>query len=183
MCSILDRKSLALRGFVAVIFGILAIVATQFVLDFLVYMFGFFAIISGIMNAGVGISSEKSELPKWLLVTTGLLGILLGIFALLTPLIIAMTITMFIAAWALITGVSELGLAFSNKTAPHRALLALSGIIGILFAIILVLTPLLGAYALVIVLGIYVLVFGLISIFLGLSMGREKVVVETKTIP
>ncbi len=182
MCCILDRKSLALRGFVAVIFGILAIVATQFVLDFLVYMFGFFAIISGIMNAGVGISSEKSELPKWLLVTTGLLGILLGLFALLTPLVIAMTITMFIAAWALITGVSELGLAFSNKTAPHRALLALSGFIGILFAIILVLTPLLGAYALVIVLGIYVLVFGLISIFLGLSMGREKVVVETKTI-
>jgi len=183
MCCILDRKSLALRGFVAVIFGILAIVATQFVLDFLVYMFGFFAIISGIMNAGVGISSEKSELPKWLLVTTGVLGILLGIFALLTPLIIAMTITMFIAAWALITGVSELGLAFYNKTAPHRALLALSGIIGILFAIILVLTPLLGVYALVIMLGIYILVFGLISIFLGLSMGREKVVVETKTIP
>ena len=79
-------------------------------------------------------------------------------------------------------GVSELGLAFSNKTAPHRVLLALSGFIGILFAIILVLTPLLGAYALVIVLGIYVLVFGLISIFLGLSMGKEKVVVETKTI-
>jgi uncharacterized membrane protein HdeD (DUF308 family) len=183
MCCILDRKSLSLRGFVAVIFGILAIVATQFVLDFLVYMFGFFAIISGILNAGVGISSEKSELPKWLLVTTGVLGILMGIFALLTPLIIAMTITMFVAAWALITGVSEFGLAFSNKTAPHRALLALSGIIGIFFAIILVLTPLLGAYALVMVLGIYALVFGCISIFLGLRMGKEKVVVETKAVP
>lgn len=115
--------------------------------------------------------------------TTGVLGILLGIFALLTPLIIAMTITMFIAAWALITGVSDLGLAVSNKTAPHRALLVLSGIIGILFAIILVLTPVLGAYAIVIVLGIYALVFGITSIFLGLSMGQGKVVVETKTVP
>ena len=183
ICCILDRKSLAMRGIVAVIFGILAIMATQFMLDFLVYVFGFFAIITGIINAGVGISSERSELPKWLLVTTGVLGILLGIFALLTPLIIAMTITMFIAAWALITGVSDLGLAVSNKTAPHRALLALSGIIGILFAIVLVLTPILGAYAIVIVLGIFALVFGVISIFLGLSMGREKVVVETKTVP
>ena len=152
-------------------------------LDFLVYMFGFFVIITGILNAGVGISSEKSELPKWLLITTGVLGILIGIIALVAPLIIAMTITIFIAAWALITGVSELGLAFSNKTAPHRALLALSGIIGILFAIILVLTPLLGAYALVMVLGIYVLVFGCISMFLGLCMGKEKVVVETKAVP
>jgi len=180
MCGILDRKSLALRGIVAVIFGILAIVATQFVLDFLVYMFGFFAIINGILNAGVGISSEKSELPKWLLITTGVLGILIGIIALVAPLIIAMTITIFIAAWALITGVSDLGLAFSNKTAPHRALLTLSGIIGILFAIILVLTPIFGAYALVIVLGIYALVFGCISIFLGLSMGKEKIVIETQ---
>jgi uncharacterized membrane protein HdeD (DUF308 family) len=183
MCCILDRKSLALRGIVAVLFGLLAIVATKFVLDFLVYIFGFFAIISGIMNAGVGISSEKTELPKWLLVVTGVLGILLGIFALLTPLIIAMTITMFIAAWALITGVSELGLAFSSKTAPHRALLALSGIIGLAFAIVLVLTPILGAYALVIVLGIYALIFGFISIFLGLSMGKETVVVQTQTLP
>lgn len=162
---------------------ILVIVATQFVLDFLVYVFGFFAIISGILNAGVGISSEKTELPKWLLVTTGVLGILLGIFALLTPLIVAMTITMFIAAWALVAGVSELGLAMSHTKAPHRALLALSGIIGIMFAVILVLTPLLGAYALVIVLGIYALIFGIVSIILGLSMGKDKVVVETPTIP
>lgn len=183
MCCIFDRKSLALRGIVAVIFGLLAIFATKFVLDFLVYIFGFFAIISGIMNAGVGISSEKTELPKWLLVTTGVLGILLGIVALLTPLIIAMAVTMFIAAWALITGISELGLAFSSTTAPHRALLALSGIIGIVFAIVLVLTPGLGVYALVIVLGIYALIFGLISIFLGFSMGKEKIVVDTRTIP
>jgi uncharacterized membrane protein HdeD (DUF308 family) len=172
-----------MRGIVAVIFGILAIMATQFMLDFLVYAFGFFAIISGIINTGVGISSERSELPKWLLVTTGVLGILLGIFALLTPLIIAMTITMFIAAWALITGFSDLGLAVSNKTAPHRALLALSGVIGILFATVLVLTPVLGTYAIVIVLGIYALVFGVISIFLGLSMGKEKVIMETETVP
>ena len=180
---ILDRKSLALRGLVAVIFGILAIVATKFVLDFLVYVFGFFVIISGIINTGVGISSERTELPKWLLVTTGVLGILVGIFALITPLIIAMTITIFIAAWALVTGVSDLGLAISHKMTPHRVLLAVSGIIGILFAIVLVLTPILGAYALVILLGIYALIFGFISIFLGLSMGKEKVVVETQISP
>jgi len=182
MCCIFDRKSLAMRGIVAVIFGLLAILTTKFVLDFLVYIFGFFAIISGIMNAGVGISSEKTELPGWLLITTGVLGIILGIFALLMPLIIAMTITILIAAWALITGISELGLAFSSKTAPHRALLALSGIIAIVFAIVLILTPVFGAYALVIVLGVYALIFGIISIFLGLSMGKAKLVVETQTI-
>jgi len=52
--SIIDRKSLALRGLVAVIFGIVALVATGFILDVLVFAFGFFAILSGILTAGVG---------------------------------------------------------------------------------------------------------------------------------
>jgi uncharacterized membrane protein HdeD (DUF308 family) len=179
--SIVDRKSLALRGLVAVIFGVLALVATGFVLDFLVYVFGFFAIISGILTAGIGLSSEKTELPPWLLVPTGVLSILVGIFALVTPLIVAMAITIFIAVWALITGITDLGLAVSHKKTHHRILLAVSGIIGVLFAIILVITPVFGTYALVMVLGIYAIAGGFVSIFLGLSLGKEKAVIETQT--
>jgi len=179
--SIVDRKSLALRGLVAVIFGVIALVATGFVLDFLVYVFGFFAIISGILTAGIGLSSEKTELPRWLLVTTGVLGILVGIFALVTPLVVAVAITIFIAAWFLITGITDIGLAVSHKKARHRILLALSGIAGVVVAIILVFAPVFGAYTLVIVLGIYAVAAGFISIFLGLSLGKEKAVIETQT--
>jgi uncharacterized membrane protein HdeD (DUF308 family) len=178
--SIVDRKTLALRGLVAVIFGIIAIVATGFVLDVLVYAFGFFAIVSGILTAGVGISSEKSELPKWLLVTTGVLSILVGIFALVTPLIAAIALTVFIAAWFLITGITDLGLAVFHKKTHHRILLALSGIAGVVVAIILVITPVFGAYTLVWVLGIYAVAAGFISIFLGLSLGQEKIEIETQ---
>jgi uncharacterized membrane protein HdeD (DUF308 family) len=179
--SIIDRKSLALRGLVAVIFGIIALLATGFVLDFLVYAFGFFAIISGILTAGVGISSEKTELPKWLLVTMGVLSILVGIFALLTPVIIAIALTILIAAWFLITGITDLGLAVFHKKTHHRILLALSGIAGVVVAIVLVLTPIFGAYTLVMVLGIYAVAAGIISIFLGLSLGNEKVEIGAQT--
>jgi uncharacterized membrane protein HdeD (DUF308 family) len=178
---IIDRKSLALRGLVAVIFGIIAIMATGFVLDFLVYAFGFFAIISGILTAGIGISSEKTELPRWLLVTTGILIILVGIFALVTPFIVAIALTLFIAAWFLITGITDLGLAVFHIQTHHRVLLALSGIAGVVVAIILVITPAFGAYTLVWVLGIYAVAAGFVSIFLGLSMGKEKVKIETRT--
>jgi uncharacterized membrane protein HdeD (DUF308 family) len=178
--SIVDRKTLALRGLVAVIFGIVAIAATGFVLDVLVYAFGFFAILSGILTAGVGISSEKSELPKWLLVTMGVLSILVGIFALVTPLIAAIALTVFIAAWFLITGITDLGLAVFHKKTHHRILLALSGIAGVVVAIILVITPVFGAYTLVWVLGIYAVAAGFISIFLGLSLGQEKIEIETQ---
>jgi uncharacterized membrane protein HdeD (DUF308 family) len=178
--NIVDRKSLALRGLVAVIFGIVALVATGFVLDVLVYAFGFFAIISGILTAGIGMSSEKTELPRWLLVTAGVLNILLGIFALVTPFVIAVAVTIFIAAWFLITGITDFGLALSHKKVHHRVLLALSGIAGFVVAIILVLTPLFGAYTLVIVLGIYAVVAGFISIFLGLSLGKETIGIETE---
>ena len=179
LTSIVDRKTLALRGLVAVIFGIIALVATGFVLDFLVYVFGFFAILSGVLTAGLGMSSEKTELPKWLLVSTGILSVLVGIFALITPLIVAIALTIFIAAWFLITGVTDIGLAVSHKKAHHRILLALSGIVGVVVAIILVFAPVFGAYTLVMVLGIYALAAGIISIFLGLSLGRDKIEIET----
>ena len=179
---ILDRKSLALRGLVAVIFGVLALLITGVVLDFLVWVFGFFAIAFGVLNAGVGLSSEKTYLPRWLLVTTGVLGILVGIFAFVMPLITAIALTILIAAWALVTGVSDLGLAVSHTRPPHRVLLAISGIIGILFALVLVISPAIGAYALVIILGLYALVFGCISIFLGLSMGRGGAVVDSASL-
>lgn len=178
--SIVDRKTLALRGLVAVIFGIIALVATGFVLDVLVYAFGFFAILSGILTAGVGMSSEKTELPRWLLVPTGVLSVLVGIFALLSPMIVAIALTIFIAAWFLITGVTDLGLAVFHKKTHHRILLALSGIIGVVVAIILVVAPVFGAFTLVMVLGIYAVAAGFISIFLGLSLGQEKVEIETQ---
>jgi uncharacterized membrane protein HdeD (DUF308 family) len=179
--SIVDRKTLALRGLVAVIFGIIALVATGFILDVLVYAFGFFAILTGILTAGVGMSSEKSELPRWLLVTMGVLSILVGIFALVTPLIVAIALTIFIAAWFLITGITDLGLAVFHKKTHHRILLALSGIIGVVVAIILVVAPVSGAYTLVMVLGIYAVAAGFISIFLGLSLGKEKVEIGAQT--
>jgi uncharacterized membrane protein HdeD (DUF308 family) len=178
--SIVDRKSLALRGLVAVIFGIVALLATGFVLDVLVYAFGFFVIISGILTAGVGMSSEKTELPRWLLVTTGVLSVLVGIFALVTPFIVAIALTIFIAAWFLITGVTDIGLAVSHKKAHHRILLGLSGIAGVVVAIILVFAPAFGAYTLVMVLGVYAVAAGLISIFLGLSLGKEKIEIEAQ---
>jgi uncharacterized membrane protein HdeD (DUF308 family) len=175
---IFNRKSFMLRGLIAVIFGLCAIIWTPFVLNVLIYAFGFFAIIAGILTAAAGISLEKTELPKWLLAVAGILGILLGIFALLTPLIVVITLALLIAAWALVAGASELGLAVTNKTLKHRVLLSISGLCGIALSIILILMPVLGAFTLVLVLGIYLLVFGIISIAFGLSIGKETVTVS-----
>jgi uncharacterized membrane protein HdeD (DUF308 family) len=104
-----------------------------------------------------------------------------GIFALVTPLIVAIALTLFVAAWFLITGVTDIGLAISHKKTHHRILLALSGIAGVVVAIILVFTPLSGAYTLVWVLGIYAVAAGFISIFLGLSLGNEKSAIKKLT--
>jgi hypothetical protein len=46
-----------------------------------------------------------------------------------------------------------------------------------------VITPILGALVIVIVVGIYALVFGINNIFLGLLMEKEKIVMKTQTLP
>ena len=66
-----------------------------------------------------------------------------------------------IAVWALITGVMELVAAIRLRKALHGEwLLALSGVLSIAFAALLIAAPGAGALALVLWIGAYAIVFG-----------------------
>jgi uncharacterized membrane protein HdeD (DUF308 family) len=169
-CTWSSKSSLILRGIIAILFGILAVAFTGPVYLFLVYFFGIFVMITAIITTGIGLGSERPELPKWLLVIDGIIGLLIGIFALLTPVFVGIALALLIAAWALITGVSEFYLALVHAEMQRRLLLGLSGVIGIAFAFLLIFTPLLGGLVLVMVLGIYAIIFGIASLALGFLM-------------
>jgi hypothetical protein len=69
----------------------------------------------------------------------------------------------------------------SEKTELPRWLLVPAGILSVVVAIILVVAPVSGAFTLVWVLGVYAVAAGLVSIFLGLSSGNEKVEIGVQT--
>ena len=70
-------------------------------------IFGVFAVISGI--TAVVAALRNTEVPGWgLLLFEGILGILVGVVALVWPGITALAFLYLLAAWAILTGIFEL---------------------------------------------------------------------------
>lgn len=159
---------LALRGALAVLFGILAFawpVATAFAFVFILAAFAFIEGIFAIIGAfGWGLPGTQ----RFLLILMGLLGLGVGVCAVLYPGILALTLVFVVAWWAIVTGVLQLVVAVEmRKVIPNDWLLVLGGIVSVLFGVLLIWRPFAGVLTLAYLFGFYALLYGFM--LLGLS--------------
>ncbi len=158
------RTMFLFRGLSAVLFGILTLVWPKLSLIVLVYLFGVFAVIGGITAVAAALRNRGEE--GWgLLLFEGILGILAGVVALVWPGITALAFLYLLAAWAIITGIMELvaPLAFP-MSGGRAALTALAGLASVVFGILIAAQPASGLLAVVWLIGVYAIVFGVMYI-------------------
>ena len=78
-----------------------------------------------------------------------------------------------IAITSLISGFTDLALAISDKCGvANRALVAISGILGVILGILFIISPFVGAYVIVQVTGIFLLAFGILAIAEGFMVKK-----------
>lgn len=161
----------ALRGVVALIFGVLTLMNPAITLAVLVLFFGAYALVDGIFAVVAAIMNRKAE-PHWLaLLIGGLAGIVIGICTFLAPGITATLLLFFIAAWAIIVGIAEIAAAFRlRKVITGEWMLVLAGILSVALGLLLLTRPASGALALVLWIGAYALVSGLLLIALAFRL-------------
>jgi len=95
--------------------------------------------------------------------------------ALARPGVTLLAIVLLIAFRAIALGVFELGGAFAGRGFDHRWLLGLTGVVSILFGVLLIAQPGAGALALVWAVGVYAVVFGAMLIVVGLrALGDNR---------
>ena len=163
-----------LRGILGIIFGLICLltpgIAVQvFVILFAAYMLvdGVFAIISGIRAARNG--------ERWgLLLLEGVVDIAAGAVAVLWPAITLVALIWVIAVWAIISGALMLGAAFGLNLDHGRWWLALGGIASIIFGVLLVIEPLVGAVVLTMWVGAYAIVFGGVLLVLAFQLHSKR---------
>ena len=109
MVTRLTRKwrLLALRGVVAVLFGLAALVWPGATLTALVLLFGAYALVDGLLALVVSRLDRHEFDHGWMLLLKGLAGIAAGVLTLLWPSITAQALVYLIAAWAILTGAFE----------------------------------------------------------------------------
>ncbi len=168
---------LALRGLLAVVFGVLALVWPASTARVLVVLFGIYALIDGLFSLVSALANRDRGGGWWLLLLEALVGLAAGVLALIWPRITALVILFIIAAWAIATGILELIAAIRlRKQVEGEWFLGLAGVVSIILGLLLALRPGSGLIAVVWFVGAYAILFGVLLFVLSLrlrSLRRE----------
>jgi uncharacterized membrane protein HdeD (DUF308 family) len=160
--------AIALRGVVAIIFGVLAFVWPGVTLAALILLFGAYALVDGIAAIVVGIKEYGERERWWATLLGGLVSVAAGVVAFLMPGLTALTLVTLIALWAMIRGALEIVAAVRLRhVIKGEWLLALGGVLSIVFGLALIAFPGAGAVALVWWIGAYAVALGIMLLILG----------------
>jgi len=159
-----------LRGLAGIIFGVLTFIWPELSFAALVLLFGAYAFADGVLALITALRQRGND-RWWLLVLHGILGMAVGVVTLLWPGITALALLYLIAAWALLTGALEIAAAIRlRKVITGEWLLVIAGIAAVALGVLLVLFPGPGALALVIWIGAYALVAGVLLVMLAFRL-------------
>jgi len=132
---------LLLRGICAILFGVLTFVWPGITLLTLVLLYGAYALADGVLALAEAVMGGAPA-PRWWLALVGLLGIAVGILTFAWPGITALVLLLFIAGWAIATGLLQIvGAIRLRKEIESEWLLIASGVLSVIFGLILVVQP------------------------------------------
>ena len=151
---------LALRGVLALAFGLTAIISTRLTLGEFVLLFGLYVFLDGLGSIVSAMRSGTGALAAWPLLVEGGVSVALGVIAWVSPHISA-TLLYLIATWGIITGIVEIVAAVKlPRRSTTQWCLALSGVSSVLIGMLLLGLPAAGVASIVRLLGLYAFVFG-----------------------
>jgi len=159
---------LLLRGLAAIAFGVMTWLMPSASLAVLVLLFAAFALVDGIFGVWLAIAGRKEHEDWWTMLLWGLVGIGAGVLTLLAPSITALALLFYIAIWAIATGVLQIAMAIRlRKEISGEWLLALAGLASVVFGVLLILQPGVGALAVLWLIASYAVIFGVLLVLLA----------------
>lgn len=173
LASILNRSwwMLLLRGLAAIAFGVLAWLQPGLSLASLVLLFGAYSIVDGVLGSWTAIVGRHDHENWWVLLLDGLLGIGIGILTFLAPGITALALLYYIAVWAVATGVLEIVAGVRlRKEIQGELWLVLAGLASVVFGVLLMAQPGVGALSVLWLIASYALVFGVLLVILAFKV-------------
>lgn len=148
-------------GILVALFGFCAIFWPHLTLLTLIYLFGIFALLNGILGIAMAFQERQVSPYWWVGLAAGVISILFAFAVMVWPHITALVALYLIASWAIVTGIFQLTAAFSGMSRYSPWLLGIAGVFSILLGIILFASsPIVALISLMWVVGIYALIYG-----------------------
>jgi uncharacterized membrane protein HdeD (DUF308 family) len=118
---------------------------------------------SATSNTAAGFSSLAKKV--WIFaIIRGVLGIIFGLIALFAPIATAVVLAIFIGAWAIVDGVFDIIEAIRHRGSSSMALRIVWGAVSMLFGILVLVWPGMSLGVLVIFVGIWAIIIGVLEI-------------------
>jgi uncharacterized membrane protein HdeD (DUF308 family) len=170
-----DWRKVALRGVAAVLFGAATLIWPRLTLTALVLLFGAYVLVDGVFTlAAILTDGPETRAERGWLALEGIVSVLIGMITLIWPDITALALLYLIAFWAAATGVLEIATAVRlRRQIRNEWLLSALGLLSIVFAAVLLISPASGALAITWLIGWYALFSG--ALVLGLAYELRKI--------
>lgn len=175
---------LLIRGIAAILFGILAFSMPGLTLFALVALYGAYALVDGIAAISMGIASRGQPTSAGVgetrrswggMIAVGVLGILAGIVTFVWPGMTALALLVIIAVTSIVRGIAEIAAAIRlRKLIEHEWLLGFAGVLSIAFGVVLLARPVVGALAVVWLIGAWALLFGFVTTVLAFRLRAHR---------
>lgn len=159
--------ALAVRGVVAVLFGLVALIWPGLTLAVLIVFFGAYVVVDGIFAIVAGLRAGSGT-RKSLLLAEGALGILVGLIALFWPDVTGIVLLYIISFWAVFGGIMRIiGAVLMRREIDNEWSMGLSGVLWVLWGVVLAVLPGVGLLSLAWLIGIFALGVGVTLIVLA----------------
>ncbi|HEX3607126.1 MAG TPA: DUF308 domain-containing protein [Candidatus Dormibacteraeota bacterium] len=153
-------RSLALLGVLGIAIGVVAIVWPTVTIAFVVALFAVAAFLGAINQAARAFSSATAGPVAGHLLLAAV-DVAAGVGSIIWPGITAYALTIWIGAWAIVTGIGEFAMVFgTHETVGDRALFGFGGLLSVALGLVLFARPDVGAVSLATVFGLFSLVYG-----------------------
>ncbi|OLT29365.1 hypothetical protein BJF83_12275 [Nocardiopsis sp. CNR-923] len=158
-----------LRGVAAVLFGLVALLWPGLTLIALAVVFGAFALVDGCALGYAAFRASPGSRAS--LVIQAVLSVIMGLIALIWPMVAVIALVFVIGVWAVVTGVAEIVTAVRLRAhISSEWLLIFVGALSVVFGLLLWFWPLESAQVIVLVVGVYAIIFGVVLAVAGFRL-------------
>lgn len=160
-----------LRGIFAILFGIGALAFPGLTVLVLVVLFSFYCFVDGFTSLAMAFEADHKA---WYVIG-GLVSLAAGVITFARPGVTAIALLMLIGVWAIVRGVIEIVAAIQiRKLVEGEWLLALAGVVSVLFGLIVLFRPGAGALAIIWLIAFFALILGFLLLGVGFKLRRLK---------
>lgn len=166
--------AIALRGVLAIVFGIIALLLPGVTISALVLLFAAYMLVDGIFAIVAGVRAATRHERWGLLIFEGIVDLIAAAIALVLPIATVLAFVWLCGAWAIVSGGLMLAAMFRLQPTHGKWLLGLGGILSVIWGVLLLIAPIAGAVVMTWWLGAYALVFGVALLVLAFRLRRQR---------